>query len=1294
MKSLWINLIFVAALVVAVNYTSLAQTPEQLYQKGLMKEEGEGALQDAIDSYSQIADNSNADISLRAKALLHLGMCYEKLGNQEAIKAYQRLVSNFSTQKNEVAIARERLNRLILTDKLVQQSLKKDLLIRKALANTDIEPLGSISPDGRYISFVDWSSGGNVGILDLETKARQCLTDFKDPNEQAYYSSWSPDGKQIAYFWWRYDKDQYNLSVVDVKKAESRDLFISDKNGWIELGNWSSDGKYIFATLSLSDEPKSQIVRISTDDGTIKVLKTCEENYTGGKPYVSPDNRFIAYDLPDKNASGNSDIFLLSLENGQESALIKHPAHDYILGWTPDGKNIMFASDRSGTVDAMLIAVREGKPAGQPRPVTQNIGPIVPMGFTHDGSFYYGQWPGAGNIFSAEINIDEGKLLSKPTLLIQRFEGRNNSPDYSYDGKYLAYISGHGVLKKGEPGGVLCIRNLETGEENEIIPDPEISGRISNPHWSPDDQSIALACENKDGYARIYKYDIQTRKFTSLVTRSNDDLPDTEYAYPLWSHDGKSIYYLQLSPSSQISYIKVRNISTGVDKELFRYSSDDFMDRLFNISLSPDGKWLAAINRGKNRVVRLISTDDGKTRVIHTFESSGGYPYSQVWSKDGKYIIFPYLKHLSQEAREWTLMRIPFEGGESLLIEMNIHGVGSPSFHPDGRTLSFSSAGYSLPEINIWEMKNFLPSEYDVQDRATGKAGASEEIAITQVWTGPEVGDFHSISADGKYLSFVTRETGDLAIRNLETKENKLLTNEGCWNGPYYWSDDNLLTADGKKIVYSWYNNDDEYDLRSLEVNKSQPRIIYKPKTPEKIIPKLFYSDGKKVIVQRFMSNKPWYLASVNLENGDIVNLKDFEGNYSMKLAMSPDPKYFGFDFRNKNDLLRFDIHLLSTDGKEELPLVDHPANDRLIGWLPGKDVMLFTSDRSGTSDLWALNTSKLTEPGKPRLILKNVGDISPLGFNNTENLFYSVEFRKYNSYIVPMDQDEGKLQFQSRQPLFGSMRDPVWFADGVRLLYTEYSIVMGGLQAHTLILNNTETGNSRRLADNIACLTARLSPAEKSVLVFGYDGSRLTDENYKGGIYKIDIGSGTTTEISVGHDASYPVEWDNNGENIFYISNNQIIRHNIRSGKENVIFEDEDLTVMTILKRSADGNHLFFDLQKGDKEKHLMSVSLDGGGLRTISKLNVPFTHVLYKMLAFSTEGDWIYFSTGSVIWKIPNQGGNPEDIWHSENPIAGFSIHPDGTKMVLSLYEREVEIRKIENLAKEVDKIFSQNE
>jgi outer membrane protein assembly factor BamD (BamD/ComL family) len=105
MKMIVTNILLVIALVAGSIIPAPAQTAEQLYQKGLMKEEGEGSLREAIDLYNQIAENSSAGISLRAKALLHIGLCFEKLGTEEAVKAYQRLIKSYPSQKNEVTIA-------------------------------------------------------------------------------------------------------------------------------------------------------------------------------------------------------------------------------------------------------------------------------------------------------------------------------------------------------------------------------------------------------------------------------------------------------------------------------------------------------------------------------------------------------------------------------------------------------------------------------------------------------------------------------------------------------------------------------------------------------------------------------------------------------------------------------------------------------------------------------------------------------------------------------------------------------------------------------------------------------------------------------------------------------------------------------------------------------------------------------------------------------------------------------------------------------------------------------------
>jgi Tol biopolymer transport system component len=600
------------------------------------------------------------------------------------------------------------LENFLPLEKLAQKNKPEDLSIRKVLSDAPSEPLGTPSPDGRYISFVDWDSGGNICIMDLKTKEKRCLTNYTDPYEQAYYSSWSTDGNNIAYTWW--DKVGTNLSVVDIKESKSRVLLKSDKVDWIELGNWSSDGKYIVATLSLPGQSESQIVRISSSDGSIQILKTFEKSYLGGKPYFSPDNSYVAYNVPDEKVSGNCDIYIFSLEDEHENALFKHPAHDYILGWTPDGKNILFASDRTGTMDAMIIGVEEGKSIGQPKSIIQNVGPITPMGFTQKGSFYYGQWPETQNIYTAKIDFENGKILTQPTLAIRRYEGKNHAPSYSNNGKFLAYISDRGFSSRiAKPVNVLCIRDLETDKESEIIPDPEI-GLIRSLLWSPDDRSITIMCFNQEKYARIYDYDIQTKKFTPLVPGSNDHLSDMNYIYPLWSRDGKLLYYLQASRNSQSSRIMIRNIVTGNESELYRYSSNDYYDRIFTLSLSPDGKWLSAISIGVNKVVKLISTSDGKARDLYTFKSATGEgPYSQLWSRDGKYIIFPYPKKPTSGELEWNLMRIPFEGGENQLIKMDILGIYDPSLHPDGRTLSFESTGYSKPENNIWAMENFLP---------------------------------------------------------------------------------------------------------------------------------------------------------------------------------------------------------------------------------------------------------------------------------------------------------------------------------------------------------------------------------------------------------------------------------------------------------------------------------------------------------------------------------------------------------------------------------------------------------
>ena len=89
-----------------------AQNAQQLFQKGLIQEEGEGNLTEAIGIYNSIVNDVDVNRELRAKALLHVGICYEKLGNQKARKSYQKLISEYSDQEAIAAVGLEKLSGL------------------------------------------------------------------------------------------------------------------------------------------------------------------------------------------------------------------------------------------------------------------------------------------------------------------------------------------------------------------------------------------------------------------------------------------------------------------------------------------------------------------------------------------------------------------------------------------------------------------------------------------------------------------------------------------------------------------------------------------------------------------------------------------------------------------------------------------------------------------------------------------------------------------------------------------------------------------------------------------------------------------------------------------------------------------------------------------------------------------------------------------------------------------------------------------------------------------------------
>src|SRR5262249_19823645 len=141
----------------------------------------------------------------------------------------------------------------------------------------------------------------------------------------------------------------YELRIIGIDGSHERTVFRNDKITYMEPMAWSPGGKQVFAAFYQKDI-SIQVVSVSVVDGSERVFKTLRSTpWSGISMSLSPDGRFLVYDYPQSDNYTHRDIACLSTgENTQEAPLIEHPADDGVVGWAPDGRSILFTSDRTG----------------------------------------------------------------------------------------------------------------------------------------------------------------------------------------------------------------------------------------------------------------------------------------------------------------------------------------------------------------------------------------------------------------------------------------------------------------------------------------------------------------------------------------------------------------------------------------------------------------------------------------------------------------------------------------------------------------------------------------------------------------------------------------------------------------------------------------------------------------------------------------------------------------------------------------------------------------------------------
>jgi len=691
---------------------AFSQSGEDLFQKALRLERNEGKLMEAIELYNRVVAEGKNE-SLAAQAQLRVGLCYEKLGQnkiKQAQKAFQKVIDNYPGQTEAVKLAKEKLS-LILRAKTVIEEGDKDFKIRQVWTGPNVNFFAP-SPDGRYLSYMDLKSG-NLAVLELATKKKRRLTKkgslFKSKSiAGAVGSIWSPDSRQVAYTWFNYADGFCDLRIIGIDGPKPRVLYQNKEVKYVHPFDWSPDGKHILAGFIRKDET-AQLALISVADGSVRDLKTFDEPPSNmlKKVLFSPDGRYIVYDLIPKQDIPERDIFLLSTDGTREITLIENPADDFVLGWAPDGKGLLFASDRTGTLDAWYICVSQGKPLGDPECIKKDLGlRIFPMGFTKNGSYYYGLSAGMGGVYIATLDPEKGKLLDPPTRATQRFIGSNSEPKWSPDGKYLAFISKRvlGPEREGYRVRVLCIRSMETGKVREFFPGLKVFGRLNR--WSPDSRYVFVSgCDYKDRWG-LYKIDSQTGKVTP-----NFQFEWEKGKWSTCSPNGKKLFYIDNpyvysfpSPfKKKTSCILMYDPEVGKEKEIYNENSYLSFSRL-----SPDGRLLAFVKadfKSQVRVLKIMPAEGGEPREVLRLEGEGISAFA--WTSDGRWLYFAKMKFNEPKSELW---RVSVEGGKPQKLGLEMEQLNYLSIHPDGRQIAFYAGNESA---EIWVMENFLPKHKD-----------------------------------------------------------------------------------------------------------------------------------------------------------------------------------------------------------------------------------------------------------------------------------------------------------------------------------------------------------------------------------------------------------------------------------------------------------------------------------------------------------------------------------------------------------------------------------------------------
>lgn len=527
--------------------------------------------------------------------------------------------------------------------------------VRVVWQGPNVTLTGGPSQDGRFLSAVDPVTG-NLIIHEIATGVQRALTANRAGSKEfAYFSAISPDSRLVSYAWFN-SEGFYDLRVVNIDGSGQRVLYKNEQAGFVQPCAWSPDGKMIL-TLFFRKDNISQIALVPLEAGPPKILRSLNWVYPK-RMDMSPDGRSLLYDSFASGDGGDRSIFLLAADGSRERKLIDAPGNHLFPLWTPDGEAIVYATDRSQSMDVMILKVVDGKPSGEPRVMLADAGRVLPMGITRDGDYFFGVRSGEKDVFITDLD-NPVKQARRATL---KFPGRNTAPAWSPDGNSLAHLSRRGSENFGQEARSIVIRSLASDEERELLPKLAHLERV---RWSPDGRSLLVSGSDNKGRGGLFSVDVNSAAVTPVIAEPGASFRGFE---GVWSKDGKSVIYL-----SGGSEIRLREIAGG--REIVLHTGTG----LRCLTMSPNGRMVAAFDGDGS--ISIVPVDGGDKRSLPFKNGNELHWGEQLLAGSGS-----------------DIWEIPLNSGTPRKLDMPGNRQAGFSLHPDGKRIALT-AGRIAAEV-------------------------------------------------------------------------------------------------------------------------------------------------------------------------------------------------------------------------------------------------------------------------------------------------------------------------------------------------------------------------------------------------------------------------------------------------------------------------------------------------------------------------------------------------------------------------------------------------------------------